>query len=276
MNISKFMKKTSYDLIEGDIRDRQLLENIFSKYKFDCIIHLAAKAGVRPSIQDPLIYEDVNIRGTLTLLECARDKDLKKFIFASSSSVYGNRNKVPFSENDKVDNPVSPYGATKKACEVFCYNYHSLYDIPMVLLRFFTVYGPGQRPEMAIHKFTRLIDLGEEIPVYGNGTSKRDYTYINDVIEGVSKCIDLDTGFDIINLGCSRTINIKYLIEVIETNLKKKANVKFYDQQAGDAEITYADISKAEKLLDYKPATRLEDGVRNFVSWFNKVKEDLC
>ncbi len=275
-NVHDFLDRKNYDLVEGDIRDRKLLEDLFSRYPFDHVIHLAAKAGVRPSIQDPFIYEDVNVRGTLNLLECVKSRGIESFIFASSSSVYGNRNRVPFSEDDKVDSPVSPYGATKKACEVFCYNYHSLYSIPMVLLRFFTVYGPRQRPEMAIHKFTRLIDNGEEVPIYGGGTSKRDYTYIDDIISGIEACLDLDPGFEVINLGCSRTINIKYLIEVIEKNLQKEALVKFYDPQPGDAELTYADIQKAEKLLNFSPSTKLEDGVMHFVAWYRDAKEDLC
>ncbi len=275
-NISTFVNNSSYELVEGDIRDRQLLDDLFSEHRFDCVIHLAAKAGVRPSIQDPLGYEDVNVRGTVNLLECVKDKELKGFIFASSSSVYGNRNKVPFSENDKVDTPVSPYGATKKAGEVFCYNYHSLYAIPMVLLRFFTVYGPGQRPEMAIHKFTRLIDNGEEVPVFGDGSSQRDYTYIDDIVSGIYRCIELRPAFEIFNLGCSRTIELKYLIEVIEQNVKKKAQLRYYEPQPGDAERTFADIHKAEELLGFRPTTGVEDGIKNFVSWYIDAKEDLC
>ncbi|MFQ6104148.1 MAG: GDP-mannose 4,6-dehydratase [Candidatus Glassbacteria bacterium] len=275
-NIRDFLSKDSYDLVEGDVRDRQLLEDLFSRYNFDCVVHLAAKAGVRPSIQDPHLYADVNINGTLSLLECIKNKKLKKFIFASSSSVYGNRNMMPFKEDDKVDTPISPYGATKKAGEVFCYNYHSLYGIPMVLLRFFTVYGPRQRPEMAIHKFTRMIDNGEEVPVFGSGTSKRDYTYIDDIIEGVLRCIDLDADYEIFNLGCSRTINIKYLIEVIAESIGKKARIKYLKPQPGDVEMTFADIHKAQKLLNYKPGTQLEVGIMNFISWYKEVKEDLC
>jgi len=275
-NVSPFIANSSYSLVEGDIRDTDLLAELSSKYRFDHVVHLAAKAGVRPSIQDPFLYEDVNIRGTLCLLECFKDKNLKRFIFASSSSVYGNRNTVPFSEEDRVDAPVSPYGATKKAGEIFCYNYHDLYRIPMVLLRFFTVYGPGQRPEMAIHKFTRLIDNGEEVPVFGSGTSQRDYTYIEDIVDGIVRSLSLDSSFEIFNLGCSRTINIKYLIEVIEKNIEKKAKLNFLEAQPGDAEVTFADIHKAETLLDFKPGTTLEDGIQHFISWYIDAKEDLC
>lgn len=275
-NIQACLKHEEFTLVEGDIRDLGVLENLFSRFRFDYVVHLAAKAGVRPSIIDPLTYEEVNVRGTLTLLECVKDKGLRNFVFASSSSVYGNRDRVPFHEDDKVDAPASPYGATKKACELFCYNYHTLYSIPMVLLRFFTVYGPRQRPEMAIHKFTRLIDRGEEVPIFGNGTSKRDYTYIDDIIGGILRSIDLSPSFEVFNLGCSRTIEITYLIEVIEQNLKKKARIKFCDPQPGDAEMTYADIQKAERILDFRPSTKLEIGVRNFVTWYLDVKEDLC
>jgi UDP-glucuronate 4-epimerase len=248
-NISPFISNDSYSLVEGDIRDTALLEELSSKYRFDHVVHLAAKAGVRPSIQDPFIYEDVNIRGTLCLLECFKDKNLKRFVFASSSSVYGNRNKVPFSEEDRVDAPVSPYGATKKAGEIFCYNYHNLYKIPMD---------------------------GEEVPVFGSGTSKRDYTYIEDIVDGIVRSLNLDSRFEIFNLGCSRTINIKYLIEVIEKNIEKKAKLNFFEAQPGDAEVTFADIHKAETLLDFKPGTTLEDGIEHFVSWYIDAKEDLC
>lgn len=275
-NLQGCLANGKFTLVEGDIRDLGLLRDLFSKYRFEYVVHLAAKAGVRPSILDPLTYEDVNVKGTLGLLECVKDKGLKNFVFASSSSVYGNGNRVPFREDEKVDVPVSPYGATKKACETFCANYHALYSIPMVLLRFFTAYGPRQRPEMAVHKFTRLIDSGEEVPVYGDGTSKRDYTYIADIVQGIVRCIDLSPAFEIINLGCSRTIDLSFLIQVIEQNLKKKAKIKFYDPQPGDVEQTYADIQKAGGLLDYKPSVRLEDGVKSFVEWYLDVKEDLC
>ena len=274
-NIGAALKNPSYKLVEGDIRDLKLLKDLFGREKFDRVFHLAARAGVRPSIADPLRYEDVNVRGTMNLLEAAKENSLPGFIFASSSSIYGNNKKVPFSETDFVDNPVSPYAATKKACELVCHTYHHLYGLNISCLRFFTVYGPRQRPEMAIHKFTRLIDQGKPVPMFGDGSSRRDYTYIDDIADGVLKAIDANFAFEIFNIGESETTELRTLIELIEKSLGKKANIEQLPDQPGDVEVTYADITKAKKMLGYNPMTKVEEGVPKFVKWYIGNREAL-
>ena len=271
-NIAAVLEHPAYALVEGDILDERLLDDVFEGHAFDAIVHLAARAGVRPSIQQPLLYEQVNVRGTQLLLEQARKHEIRKFIFASSSSVYGANKKVPFSETDFVDNPVSPYAATKKAGELICYTYHHLYDLSCSCLRFFTVYGPRQRPDMAIHKFTRLIDAGEPVPMFGDGSSRRDYTYIDDVLQGVLQSIDRCEGYEVYNLGESRTIALRELIEKLEQLLGKKAIIQQLPPQPGDVPITYADISKARKKLDYNPKFPIEKGLEQFVRWFKEQK----
>lgn len=270
-NISDARTNNNFELIEGDIRDGKLLDKIFSKNEFDVIIHLAAKAGVRPSIENSSEYYDVNIGGTVSLLEAMKRKNLKNLIFASSSSIYGNSDHVPFSEADFVGFPISPYAATKKSGELICHTYHHLHDFKINCLRFFTVYGPRQRPDLAISKFSRLIDKGEKIPVFGNGTSKRDYTYIDDIIQGILLAIDNINGFEIINLGESRTIKLIDLIKIIESEIGNKAILNYLPSQPGDVEQTYADISKAKELLGYNPTFDIEDGIKNFVKWMKKL-----
>lgn len=267
-NISPFISHSAYELIEGNILDEKVLVRLFQANTFDAIIHFAARAGVRPSINYPLLYQEVNVRGTQNLLEMAVKYSIPKFIFASSSSVYGNNKKVPFSENDFVDHPVSPYAATKKAGELLCYTYHHLYDLHVACLRFFTVYGPGQRPDMAIHKFTRLIHEGQKIPVFGDGTTKRDYTYITDIIDGVVSSLERCSGYRIYNLGESRTVELRRLIELIEKNLGKRADIEQLPLQPGDVPITYADVSRAKKELDYNPQVPIEEGIKRYVAWF--------
>ncbi len=267
-NVSVQLKNNNYTLIEGDIRDLKLLRDIFTGNKIDAMIHIAARAGVRPSIKEPVLYYDVNVHGTMNLLEMAKEYPVKKFLFASSSSVYGENKKTPFSEEDNVDNPISPYAATKKAGELICYTYHHLYKIPIACLRFFTVYGPRQRPEMAIHKFTRLIYEGKSVPVYGDGTSRRDYTYIEDIINGVAAALHAELSYEIINLGESQTVGLRELISLIEENLHKEASIEWLPVQPGDVPVTYADIRKARKLLGYNPAVDIKEGVRRFVEWF--------
>ncbi len=269
-NIQKLQKKNNFRLIKADIRNQQRIEEIFSENKIDLVIHLAAMAGVRPSIADPQLYTEVNINGTVNLLEACKKNNIKKFIFASSSSVYGNNEKVPFAENDSVDFPISPYAATKKAGELICHNYHHLYEISMICLRFFTVYGPRQRPDLAIHKFSRKILNNEEIPVFGNGGSERDYTYIDDIISGVLKSIKFVSSqniYEIFNLGESRTIKLSEMIQTIESAIGKKAKKKWLPMQPGDVNRTYADISKSRKLLNYNPATDFEMGIKIFIEW---------
>ena len=269
-NIQSVKTHSRFDLIEGDILDRQLLDQLFSSRHYSHIIHLAARAGVRPSIKEPLLYEQVNVRGTLELLEACRRHDIHRFIFASSSSVYGANVKVPFSEQDPVDCPISPYAATKKAGESICYTYHHLYDIAVVCLRFFTVYGPRQRPDMAITKFARRISKGLAIPVFGSGGSERDYTYITDIIQGVLASVDRCNGFEIFNLGESRVVRLDRLINLLETSLGAKAVIEHLPEQPGDVPVTFADISKARKLLNYDPQTSIEEGIDSFAKWFVK------
>lgn len=267
-NIEHNIKNRNFTLYNADIRNTKEMNDIFENYSIDTIIHLAARAGVRPSIEDPMLYEDVNIKGTMNLLELSRKYNIGNFVFASSSSVYGANEKIPFSETDNVDWSISPYAASKKACETFCYTYHHLYNIPMVCLRFFTVYGPRQRPEMAIHKFTRLIDEGHEIEMYGDGTTKRDYTYIDDIVDGIMNAATIKEGYEILNLGNSEVVELRYLISVIEQNLGKKARIKQLPDQPGDVPITYADISKARSLIGYNPQVKIEEGIKRFVEWY--------
>lgn len=267
-NISEAKKSTHFHLYRTDIRDREGLKTIFQNHKIECIINLAARAGVRPSLKQPLLYEEVNCIGTMNLLECARTYKIKSFIQASSSSVYGNNKKIPFSESDSVDFPISPYAATKKANELMCHTYHHLYQIPITCLRFFTVYGPRQRPEMAIHKFTRLIDQGEQIPMYGDGSTRRDYTYIEDIIHGIIQAIKKSHAYEVINLGESQTISLKELINCIGKELGKEVQIERFPMQPGDVEQTYADISKAKAILDYNPTTKIETGIKKFIKWY--------
>lgn len=259
-----------FRLIEGDIREKGFLEDLFSSSPVDLVIHLAARAGVRPSIQQPLLYEEVNVKGTLNLLEVCKDFKVKDFIFGSSSSVYGRNRKVPFSEGDRLEAMISPYAVTKRVGELFCHAYHYLYGLNIFCLRFFTVYGPRQRPEMAMHKFTRLIYQGERIPVYGDGTSCRDYTYIDDIIEGVMGAVKNLRGYDIVNLGESRTVPLQQVISLLEDAVGKKAEIEELPEQPGDAPITYADISKAHRLLGYNPQVGVEEGIKLFVRWFQE------
>jgi len=267
-NLSQAIRDPNFRLVEGDLRDEGILEKIFKNEKIDNIAHLAARAGVRPSIQNPLLYAEVNIRGTLNLLEACRKFGIRKFVFASSSSVYGNNPKIPFAEEDPVDNPISPYAATKKAGELICHTYHHLYEIDVACLRYFTVYGPRQRPEMAIHQFTRLIHQGKQVSLFGDGSSRRDYTYIADAVDGTMEALNRKHGYEIYNLGESQTISLLELIRAIEERLGQKALLNFLPSQPGDVERTYADIRKAEKKLNYQPKTKITEGLDHFVRWY--------
>jgi len=265
-NVASCATQGHFRLLEADIRDKAAMEEAVAE-DVDVIVHLAARAGVRPSIEQPVLYADVNLNGTVVLLEMARKRHLKKFIFASSSSVYGNNKKVPFSEGDNVDYPISPYAATKKAGELICHSYHHLYDIGMTCLRFFTVYGPRQRPDLAIHKFARLIEDGKPIPIYGDGTMQRDFTYIDDIIDGVVAAIDKCGGYEIYNLGESRPITVNDLVAQIEHALGKKATREHFPAQPGDVNQTYADVAKARRDLGYEPSTHIAAGLAQFVAW---------
>jgi len=267
-NITPALESSSVTFVKGDILDVALLERLFDENEFEVIVHLAARAGVRPSLEQPLLYEEVNCRGTLNLLEGARKHGIKRFVFASSSSVYGNVKEIPFREDARIDRPVSPYAATKAAGELYCHNYFHLYGIPVTALRFFTVYGPRGRPDMAIYKFTELIDRGEPIPFFGDGTTARDYTYCTDIVDGIMAAVDRDLGFEIINLGESKTTCLSDLVRIIEENLGKKATLKKLPMQPGDVVLTCADVSKARRLLDYNPTTPVEEGIGRFMEWY--------
>jgi len=244
------------------------LREVFNTHRPSTVLHLAAYAGVRPSLDNPVLYTRVNVTGTAGLLGLARDFDVANFVFASSSSVYGINSKVPFEEDDPVNQPVSPYAATKRAGELLCFAHHHNNGLPVACLRFFTVYGPRQRPEMAIHKFVRTIVNDGEIPVYHQGKSERDYTYVDDVVQGILGALDRPDGFQIYNLGNSRTVPLMRLIQLIETALRKKARIKLLPAQAGDVPITYADISRARSRLGYTPETPIEEGIPKFVEWY--------
>lgn len=268
-NIESSLAQDNFGLIEADIRDTSAMDQVAGQ-GFDVIVHLAARAGVRPSIKQPLLYADVNVNGTVVMLEAARKHNIKKFIFGSSSSVYGNNKKIPFSEKDNVDLPISPYAATKKACELICHTYYSLYGIDMTCLRLFTVYGPRQRPDLAIHKFARLIEQDKSIPVFGDGSMMRDFTYIDDIIAGIVAAIDRCAGYNIYNLGESEPIKLSELIEHIEQALGKKARKEHLPKQPGDVDRTFADINKAANELGYKPGTHIKEGLAKFVQWLRQ------
>ncbi len=268
-NVKGCLKNKNFQLVEADIRDSVALDKAISS-GVEIIVHLAARAGVRPSIEKPLLYTDVNINGTMVLLEAAKKHKVNKFIFGSSSSVYGNNEKVPFSEGDSVDFPISPYAATKKAGELICHTYHHLYGISITVLRFFTVYGPRQRPDLAIHKFAKLIEQNKPIPVYGDGSMMRDFTYIDDIIDGTIAAMNKCTGFHLYNLGESRPISVNDLIAEIEKALGKKAIKEYLPPQPGDVERTFADVTKAVNELGYKPNTTIQDGLAKFVQWLRQ------
>jgi len=298
-NISSLLDNPNFTLIPGDILNTDLLEAIFSgdkgkikdlsldigslptleepqttnhplttSYPPKEVAHLAALAGVRPSLVSPTKYVDTDVKGTLNLLEMAKEHDIDKFVFGSSSSVYGINDKVPFSEEDVTDLQISPYAAAKKSAEQFCKTYNHLYDIPIAALRFFTVYGPRQRPEMAIHKFARLMSQGEPIPMYGDGTSERDYTYIDDIVDGIMGGLEADYDFEIFNLGNSETIQLHDLIELIGEKMGMEPEIDQQPEQLGDVPVTYADISKPQEQLGYNPQVSIEKGIELFVDWY--------
>jgi UDP-glucuronate 4-epimerase len=269
-NLAALSSRKGFSFLEGDIRDPGALARWGEGVRPDVVVHLAAKAGVRPSVEDPAGYADVNVQGTIRVLEWARERAAPKVLFASSSSVYGGNTKVPFSEDDFVDHPVSPYAATKKAGELLCHTYCHLYGMNIAALRFFTVYGPGQRPEMAIRKFTRRILEGKEIDLYGDGSSRRDYTYIDDIVSGVLGAMGAPPGYRVYNLGESATISLADLVSLLEKACGRPAARRFQPTQPGDVPVTYADISRARAEIGYDPRTPIERGVALFVDWYRK------
>src|SRR3990167_11551499 len=275
-NISLFKNNKNFFFNKVDIRDKNSVNEIFARHKPEIVIHLAARAGVRPSLQQPVLYEEVNVLGTLNLLEAAKNNNCKKFIFGSSSSVYGECKNIPFKETEVELKPISPYGVSKLTGEKYCYTYSYLYKIPIICLRFFTVYGPRQRPDLAIYKFTNLICEGEKLPVFGDGTKQRDFTYIDDTVDGIIKALSwLNDGalpkYEIFNLGESQTASVNKLIKLIEDSSGIKASSETFPDVAGDVDITFADISKAKEILGYDPKIKIAEGIPEFVKWYKKA-----
>src|SRR5262245_8225251 len=269
-NIHRHRNHPCYRLVEADIRDVDQLARLFADFRFQKVFHLAARAGVRPSIQSPLLYEQVNVRGTLNLLEESRKNGVQQFIFASSSSVYGARTKIAFREDDPVSRPISPYGATKVGGELLCHTYHHLYGLPTTVLRFFSVYGPRQRPDMAIHKFYRVIVEDRPVPLFGDGSMARNYTYIDDIIDGVLAAAAKPSPFDVFNLGASASLSLSDLVIELARVSGRDVRVERLPAPPGDVEWTFADISKARALLGYSPITSIRDGLAKFVHWFDE------
>jgi UDP-glucuronate 4-epimerase len=257
-----------FAFVQGDVADRSCVERLFREVPFDQVIHLAARAGVRPSLDQPALYQRVNVEGTANILEAARLSRVAKIILASSSSVYGINSKVPFAESDPVFHAISPYAASKLACEALGHVYHHVYGMDVAMLRFFTVYGPRQRPDLAIHKFARCIAAGQPIQVFGDGSSARDYTYITDIVDGIMACSRQSFGYEIFNLGGSHPAKLSHLVELLESALGQKALVERKPEQPGDVPQTWADVSKSARLLGYAPKVRLEEGIPLFVDWF--------
>jgi UDP-glucuronate 4-epimerase len=258
-----------FRLVEADIRDAARVNAIFDETRPDVVVHLAARAGVRPSIEDPALYSAVNVQGTVHLLDAARRLDPKpRFVYASSSSVYGDRPDAPFRETDPVDHPVSPYAATKKACELMAFTYHHLFSLPVTGLRFFTAYGPRNRPDLAIAKFAGLIDRGEPVPMFGDGTTRRDYTFVDDIVDGIVRSIDRCTDHHLYNLGNSHPVELRAMIEAIGAALGKTPRIKHLPEQPGDVRQTFADITRATAELGYDPKTPFPEGLKRFVAWF--------
>ncbi len=276
-NILKFGSNENYRIYRNDIRDGQAIKKIFDENKIDIVMHLAAMAGVRPSIENPVLYQEVNCLGTQNILEEMKNHKIQNLVMASSSSVYGNCKEVPFRENMVVDYAISPYAATKKANEVMTHVYHKLFDMNVMMLRFFTVYGPKQRPDLAINKFTRLMLEGKEIPMFGDGTTSRDYTYIDDIVEGIVKscnyALENKNVYEILNIGNSSPTSLKEMIETIAKVLKIDPKIKQLPMQPGDVDRTFADITKAKELIGYEPKTTFEEGIEKFIDWYKENQE---
>ena len=275
-NVKELLQNENFKLYRADIRDRKALKEIFDENQIDIVMHLAAMAGVRPSIENPILYQEVNCMGTQNILEEMKEHNVKNGVFASSSSVYGNCKEVPFREDMIVDYAISPYAATKKANEVMAHVYHKLFDMNIIMLRFFTVYGPKQRPDLAINKFTRLMLEGKEIPMFGDGTTSRDYTYIDDIVDGIIKscnyCMNNQDVYEILNIGNSSPTTLKEMINTIGQALGIEPKIKQLPMQPGDVDRTYADVSKAKTLIGYEPKTTFKEGIENFVKWYKENK----
>jgi UDP-glucuronate 4-epimerase len=280
-NLEAIRKIGPFDFLDCDICAMDRMREIFARARPDAVVHLAARAGVRPSIEQPRLYEQVNVAGTVNLLELCREFRVSRLVFGSSSSVYGASSRAPFSEEESGLRPISPYAATKLAGELFCYTYAHLYKLPLVALRFFTVYGPRQRPDLAIHKFVALLEAGKPLPIFGDGETGRDYTYVDDIVAGILGALDFDFAassgapFEICNLGNSHPVKLSELVHMLERATGKRAIVQREGPQQGDVPLTWADISKAEKLLGYRPQTTLEEGLKKFVAWYRAADPSL-
>jgi UDP-glucuronate 4-epimerase len=275
-NLAKAFNHPNFSFVEGDIRDKALIKNVLAAHHIDLVVHLAAKAGVRPSLANPAEYYDVNVNGTLNILETMKELGVKKMVFASSSSVYGNNKRIPFMEEDPVDFPISPYASSKKSGELLCHVFSHLYDMDINCLRFFTVFGPRQRPDLAIYKFTKLISADQPIPFYGDGSTSRDYTYIDDIVDGiVSATLHLD-GYEIINLGGSNPVSLGDLVRKIGSLLQKDPILDIRPLQPGDVEVTYGSIEKAKQVLNYMPKVGIDKGLKLFVDWFTQKEVPAC
>lgn len=276
-NINELLKSENFKLYRNDIRDRKAIKEIFDENEINIVVHLAAMAGVRPSIENPVLYQEVNCMGTQNILEEMKDHNIRNLVMASSSSVYGNCKEVPFKEDMIVDYAISPYAATKKANEVMTHVYHKLFNMNVMMLRFFTVYGPKQRPDLAINKFTRLMLKNKEIPMFGDGTTSRDYTYIDDIIDGIIRScnyvINNNDVYEILNIGNSNPVSLKEMIDIIGQVLNIKPKINTLPMQQGDVERTYADINKAKQLIGYEPKVTFEKGIENFITWYKQNKE---
>ena len=272
-NIAEASKNEGFALYEGDILDEASVRRLFERERPDVVVHLAARAGVRPSLEAPNLYHRVNVIGSQHILDACRDYAPSHLVFASSSSVYGGSTDVPFKESDPVMRPISPYAATKRMNELQAHVYSHLYGLNVTMLRFFTVYGPRQRPDMAIHKFTRLIAAGEPIPMFGDGSTRRDYTYCDDVLDGLIRCVDTPFRYEIFNLGESRTTGLRELIALIEKHVGKTARIEQKPLQPGDVTITFADIAHARELLGYHPTFSMDEGIRRFVDWYQSKQQ---
>lgn len=270
-NIQYNFSNSNFKFLVKNVKEKNKFDTIFNEYKFDIVVHLAARAGVRASIEQVLEFRDTNISATVNLLELSKKYEVKNFIYASSSSVYGNNKKIPFSEEDIVEMPISPYATTKRAAELYCYTYNYLCSLNTTVLRLFNVYGPRNRPDMAHYKFTKAIFEDKPIPKYGDGSTSRDYTYIDDIIEGINACLDKQFGFEIINLGNNHPITLNEMIETLEKTIGKKAKIDQKPIPQGDVIRTYADISKAKKLLNWQPTTKYQDGVKKLVEWYKET-----
>jgi len=275
-NVARLQGIGRFPVYEADVRDEEACDRAFRDQSIDTVVHLAASVGVRHSVENPGLYEDVNCRGTINLLELSRRHEAQKFILGSTSSIYGASERIPFQEDDPVPHPVSPYAASKRAAELFCYTYHHLHGLSVACLRFFTVYGPWGRPDMAAYKFTELIDHGKPIPVYGDGTSRRDFTYCKDIVQGIARAIDVPVDYEIFNLGESKVVELNYMIGLLEEALGKKAIRQTLPFQPGDVPVTHADISKARRVLGYDPKHPIEDGLKAFVEWYRHGRPSLA